>query len=164
MSETTETTSKRPTLLTVICILSFIMGAWGIFSGIQTMTQDQTEVLEQARVAMEQARADLGEQAEGLAGRMMDSAMELAERSAENARSLGLSNIILSLLSLFGVWQMWNLRKSGFWIYVLAGIAGLVLPVIFLGGGMMALTTVGIGGFFTLLFIVLYAVNLKYMH
>lgn len=150
-------------MLAVICILSFIMGAWGIFGGVQNMTQDQTVVLAKARESMEQARADLGEQAEGLAGRMMDSAMEITERAAANAKSIGISNIILSLLSLFGVWQMWNLKKNGFWLYVLAGIAGLIVPIAFLGGSMMALASVGIGGFFTLLFIILYAVNLKYM-
>lgn len=150
-------------MLTVLCILSFIMGAWGIFGGVQNMTQDQTVVLAKARESMEQARADLGEQAEGLAGRMMDSAMEITERAAANAKSIGISNIILSLLSLFGVWQMWNLKKNGFWLYVLAGIAGLIVPIAFLGGSMMALASVGIGGFFTLLFIILYAVNLKYM-
>lgn len=139
------------------------MGAWGIFSGVQNITRDQTEVLEKARESMEQARADLGDQAEGLAGRMMDSAMEMTERAAANAKSIGISNILLSLLSLFGVWQMWNLRKNGFWIYVLAGVAGLIVPIAFLGGSMMALASVGLGGFFTLLFIILYAVNLKYM-
>lgn len=167
MSDATQTmpaSPGRPTLLTVICILSFIMGAWGVISGIQNLTVDQTAALDKARTEMEQARADLGAQAEGLPGRMLDSAMELAEKSAANAKSIGISGIILSLLSLFGVWQMWNLRKSGFWLYVLASIGGLVVPVIFLGGSMMALLSVGFVGFFALVFIILYAVNLKHMH
>lgn len=164
MSDATQTMPARPTLLTVICILSFIMGAWGVFSGIQNLTVDQAAALEKARVEMEQARADLGDQASGLPGQMLDSAMILAERSAANAKPIGISNIVLSLLSLFGVWQMWKLRKSGFWLYVLASVGALVTTVYFLGGSMIALFSVGFVGFFSLVFIVLYAVNLKHMH
>ncbi len=160
----TTAPAARPTLLTVICILSFIMGAWGIFSGVKTMTQDSSAILEETRTAMEQAKADLGDQAEGIAGRMMDSAMEMAEKTAANAKNIGLTNIILSLVSLWGVWLMWNLKKNGFWYYLVAAIAGLVAPVVFLGGGLMAMASVGFSGFFTVLFVILYAVNLKYMH
>ena len=76
----------------------------------------------------------------------------------------GIAGIVLSLLSVSGVWLMWNLKKSGFWLYLLATIGGLVVPLIFLGGGWLALASVGFVGFFSLIFIILYAVNLKYMH
>ena len=59
---------------------------------------------------------------------------------------------------------MWNLKKSGFWMYRLASVASLLVPVFFLGGGMMTLLSVGIGGFITIVFVILYAVNLKHMH
>jgi hypothetical protein len=49
-------------------------------------------------------------------------------------------------------------------MYLVASVAGLVLPVIFLGGGLMTILSVGIGGFFSVVFIILYAVNLKHMH
>ncbi|MBZ0205574.1 MAG: hypothetical protein K8H89_04570 [Flavobacteriales bacterium] len=158
------TSVTRPTLLTVICILSFIMGAWGIFSGIQTMTTDQTAAIEEARTKMEEAKAQLGDQADGMAGRMMDSAMEITERAAQNAKPMGIAGIVLALISLLGVWQMWNLKKSGFWLYLLAAIGGLAVPIIYLGGSVVALASVGFMGFFSLIFIILYAVNLKYMH
>lgn len=154
----------RPTLLTVICILSFIMGAWGVFSGIRTTTTDQTAAIEEARTKMEEAKAQLGDQADGMAGRMMDSAMEITERAAKNAKPMGIAGVVLALISLFGVWQMWNLKKNGFWLYLLAAIGGLVVPIVYLGGSMMALATVGFVGFISLIFIILYAVNLKYMH
>lgn len=155
--------ATRPTLLTVICILSFIMGAWGVISGVRNLTTDQTAVVAEARAHMEEARAQLGDKASGMAGRMMDSAMEITEKAAENAKPIGISGIVLSLLSLFGVWQMWNLKKSGFWLYLLASVVGLALPVYFLGGSMVAIASVGVVGFFSLVFIILYAVNLKYM-
>jgi hypothetical protein len=53
--------------------------------------------------------------------------------------------------SLFGAIQMWNLKKLGFFIYAIANIILLVLNF-------------GIWGLvFTAAFIVMYAVNLKYM-
>ncbi|MCB0774238.1 MAG: hypothetical protein KJZ58_12050 [Flavobacteriales bacterium] len=156
--------ATRPTLLTVICVLSFIMGVWGIISGVGNFRQDGEKVLAETQARMEEARAQLGDQADGMAGRMLDSSMEITRRAVENAKPMGIANILLSLLSLFGVWQMWNLKKNGFWLYVLASIAGLAVPLYFLGGSFMALATVGVAGFFSLIFIILYAVNLKYMH
>jgi len=94
----------------------------------------------------------------------MDSAMEITERAAANAKPIGIAGIIVALVSLLGVWQMWNLKKSGFWLYLLASIAGLVVPLVFLGGSMMAIASVGFAGFISLVFIILYAVNLKHMH
>lgn len=113
---------------------------------------------------MEQARADLGDNAEGMAGRFLDSAMEVTEKAVANAVPIGVAGIILALISLLGVWQMWNMRKSGFWLYLLAAVGGLIVPLVFLGGSILAILSVGIGGFISLVFIILFAVNLKYMH
>ena len=154
----------RPTLLTVVCVIAFIMGAWGVFSGVKQITQDSAVVLAKAQADMEQARADLGDNADGMAGRILESAMEITEKAAANAVPIGIAGIILALISLFGVWQMWNMKKSGFWLYVVAAIGGLIVPLVFLGGSMLALFSVGFGGFVSLIFIILFAVNLKYMH
>ncbi len=47
---------------------------------------------------------------------------------------------------------------------MLAAVAGLAVPMVFLGGGMLALLSVGVGGFISLVFILLYALNLKHMY
>lgn len=155
---------KRPTLLTVICVIAFIMGAWGVYSGIRTITQDPAEIMAKAQADLEQARADLGENAEGMAGQFLDSAMEITEKGLANAMPIGVAGIVLSLLGLLGVWYMWNLRKSGFWLYLLSTIGGLIVPLVYLGGSILALLSVGFGGFVSLVFIILFAVNLKHMH
>lgn len=164
-SAATGAPTTRPTLLTVICILSFIAGAWGVIGGIINLasSSDQQALIE-AQQRMEEAKAQMGDQANGMMGGMMDSAMEMTQKAAENAKPIGISNIVLSLISLLGVWQMWNLRKSGFWLYLLAAVGGLLVPLVFLGGSMVALFSVGFAGLISILFIILYAVNLKYMH
>ncbi len=163
MQETvTNPTGKRPTLLTVLCILSFIAGGWAIISGIMTLvaTPDTSEVQLQMEEAMEGLEGMDDNPLAGFAQGMADQAV----LAAEVAKPMNMANIVIALISIFGVWQMWNLKRSGFYIYLLATVAGLAVPMIFLGGGMLALMAVGLGGFISLVFVILYAVNLKYMH
>lgn len=153
----------RPTFLTVLCILSFIAGGWGVIGGIIGLaSQPDTDEL---KAQMEQAMGGLDELGDDnpMAG-LAQSMAEQAVQAAEAARPMNMANIGLALLSLIGVWQMWNLKKSGFYLYVLASLGGLAVPLIFLGGGLLALMSVGIGGFIALVFIILYALNLKHMH
>ncbi|MBL7983633.1 MAG: hypothetical protein JNM91_01480, partial [Flavobacteriales bacterium] len=116
-----------------------------------------------AQAQMDEARAEMGDEASGMVGGLMDGAMEMAEKAAANARSIGIATIVLSLISLFGVWKMWNLQKQGFWLYLLATIGGLIVPLIFLGFNMLALLSVGMGGLVALIFVILYATQLKHM-
>ncbi len=166
MNEATTTGApKRPTFLTVLCILSFIGGAWGVIGGIINMAagNDSAAVAEMS-AEMDQAQAELGDDAASqIAGDMMNAAGDFAVKAAENAKSIGIANIVLSLLSLAGVWMMWNLKKTGFYVYTVATICGLAVPLIFLGVNLMSMLSVGIGGLFGVLFIILYGVNLKHM-
>lgn len=60
-----------------------------------------------------------------------------------------------NLLSLWGVYRMWNLRRSGFFLYTLAQAAIYLLPLLWLGNeAFSSLITI-----FTLLFITGYAVS-----
>jgi hypothetical protein len=156
---------QRPTLLTVICILSFIAGAFSLWSGFQNaFTDAPQQAVEEAKAKMEEAMAQMGDQGMPMVQEMMESTITMAEKAAENAKPMGYGEIALALLSLFGVWNMWNLKKNGFWMYVAASVGGLVMPLVFLGGGLMTIIGLGFGGLISIVFIILYAVNLKHMH
>lgn len=161
MTDMNTQAPQRPTFLTVLCILSFIAGGWALISGAMSLASSPDPAELQAR--MDEAMSGL----EGLEDNPMAGfAQQMAEeagKAAAAARPLSMASVALALVGLFGVWQMWNLKKVGFWIYTAAGLAGLVAPLVIMGGGMLALLSVGVGGFFTLLFIVLYALNLKHM-
>ena len=168
MNDTNTTTMgatpARPTLLTVICIISFIMGAFGLYSGITNLTMDPVAERAKLEQTMSEQVATLGDNANEMTNRLMESAHAIGVKGIENAKPMGIAGIVLSLLSIFGVWLMWNLKKNGFWLYLIATIGGLALPLIYLGGGMLAMASVGFVGFFSVIFVILYAVNLKYMH
>lgn len=166
MTDMNTGAKQRPTLLTVICILSFIAGAWGIISGaMNLMAGSGSDEMAKLRAQMEESQAQMGELGEGgdAMNGMMDGMMEAAEKTAASAKPMGIASIVLSLLSLFGVWKMWNLQKQGFYIYLLAALAGLIVPFVFMGFNIISIAAVGLGGLFTILFIILYAVNLKHM-
>jgi hypothetical protein len=82
----------------------------------------------------------------------------------------GILNLVAALICLWGVIQMWKLKKMGFYIYLVGEIAPLIISIATIGfaglfnfaGGLMALT-VAFGFIFSLLFIILYAVNLKHL-
>lgn len=157
--------AQRPTLLTIICILSFIGGLWGALDGLRTGFTDKAQTdLAEARTIMEESMAQLQGQGSPFAQKLMEEGIAMSEKIAEHAKPLGITALVLSLLSLYGVWLMWNLRKQGFWYYTLAAILGVLVPLYFLGFSMVAVMGLGFGAFVSILFIVLYAVNLKHMH
>ncbi len=81
--------SARPTFLTVLCILSFIGGALGIFNGITTlMAPPVDQAMNELQAEMDKASAELGDQSAMVSG-MMDGAVEIARKTAENAMPLG---------------------------------------------------------------------------
>ena len=161
-----EAPATRPTLLTIICILSFLFGIWGVWGGVQSAFTDKPQRdLETTKAELEKTLASPDVQGPGaeMVAKMGEQAIAMGEKSVENAKPIGYSSIVLSILSLLGVWWMWNLQKKGFWLYTLATVVSLITPFIFLGGGMMTLLGVGFLAVISIIFIILYAVNLKHM-
>jgi hypothetical protein len=62
-------------------------------------------------------------------------------------------------LSLIGAIRMWKLHRNGYFIYVPAQLAILILPAIWLDWHALSVTNT----FFTLVFIAGYTYNLKYL-
>lgn len=104
---------KRPQLLTVICILSFIMCAINIGSSTLNVLfntpENQLENLEQVKRISPQ----------------MADTMENNIIAMQNNVYLQYSqhfNILYNLIALLGVIMMWNFNKTGFYIYSIAEI------------------------------------------
>jgi len=137
MSETLDNTqeqAKRPTFLTVLCILTFIG------SGLSTL------IYLLATIAF------------GVVSGMLDS-LPGGDMLAEAGMAFFAIYFVLSAASLFGAIMMWKLKKTGFYVYTGANVVAFFLPMIMLEG-----VPFNVMGFvFLAAFIVMYGLNLKHM-
>lgn len=104
---------KRSQFLTVLCILSFIMCALGLLSGIWGIYQSTPEAMQKN---IEQVRAVNEEMADQMENNMIE--MQ-SNPFSKVAPYLGL---VYTLVSFLGVLLMWNRTKKGFYIYAIAEI------------------------------------------
>lgn len=158
---------KRPQMLTVLCVLSFIMCTLMILAGFWGIYQSQPEVMQKN---VEQVRAFNPE----MADQMENQIMAMAENPYHKISNyLGL---IYTLLSFLGVMMMWNLKKKGFYLYAIAEIlpyTGFIfmgknsLNMMGMGGGSGAAIGMAIIVFMVIVdivFVFLYSRNLKQMN
>jgi len=81
--------------------------------------------------------------------------------TAENIRKSAIANIISGFFTLLGAFLMWRLRRNGFYLYVAGIIIGLLVPFYLYGNNLIAIGVSSFSSFFGLVFIALYALNLK---
>jgi hypothetical protein len=137
MAEET-TNKKRPALLTVLCILSFIG------SGLSVLVWLLLTV--------------------GIGGFLgfLESVPGFSEAMTGSGAGMGVGIMVLNLVlnggTLAGAIIMWQLKKIGFWIYSGAFVLQFILPLI-----LMSAKFSFFGLIIMALFITLYALNLKHM-
>lgn len=160
--ETQSAQPRRPAFLTVICILTFIGSGWGVVSGVMKLF---TANLMNSNMQIDTYSSMMGDvEDNSLATQMLQSTMETFQTTAIHAKEIATMNLVLSLMSLLGAILMFNQRRLGFYFYAVAQVLMLFVIPYFAGFSMMTVIgTVG-SGFITLIFIILYAVNLKHMH
>ena len=137
--ETQATRAKRPTFLTVLCILTFIGSGWGVLGSIfNFFTADVIN----GDLYMETYNSMVGD---------------------IESDPYGLTQSIVDHISLLGAILMFNLRRIGFFLYTAAQILMLFVMPYFAGFGFLTLVQMTLSGIVTLAFIIMYAVNLKHM-
>lgn len=136
----TAEAGKRPTLLTVLCILSFIAAGFGLLAYIGAI----------AAVGMVSAAVS------GMEG--AGAVMASAGPSAGLIWAYIIVGFVTTLVALFGVLKMWKLQKSGFMIYAVAVGASTIMGIVYSGFGASI-----VGIIITGAFIALYGMNLKHM-
>lgn len=156
--------AKRPTRLTVLCILSFIGALYGLWSGYDfAFTNTPQEQLDQSMTELQEATDQYGPDSPIIGP--LEIQVELNEKLLENAGPIGYSGMSLSLVSLVAVWLMWRLRKAGFWLYLLASVSDMVVAYLYMrGGDLLSNIPLFLTIAIALVFIILYAVSLKHMH
>jgi len=147
---TTDGAKKRPTFLTVLCILSFVAAGITVIGGIMGYL---------AMAAVGGMADAVGANMEAMEGMESMPGMEDAMNVMAHAKTLLIVAIAVTLIALAGVIMMWKLKKNGFYLYTAAQVIGIVTPIII--AGMASFSVMGV--IISLAFIVMYGLNLKHM-
>ena len=151
--------SKPNTFLTVLCILTFVGSGWGALSNLF-----QWILFSPAKITLQmQQISSVGDVGSGFLGSLLGSTMDTLGVIAEHGSSIYLLSFLVSLLSLAGAFLMFKLNRMGFILYVIAQIGLLFIMPVFASFSVVIVASLLISGLFTLLFIILYALNLKQM-
>ncbi|WP_461075491.1 hypothetical protein [Spirosoma flavus] len=146
----------RSQFLTVLCILTFLSCALGLFdatvSFMQTDAVSTTQRIDRPTPEAEKTPKQYYED--------RSTGDAPVSNDPDEVRSLAIAQFAYSLLTLIGAILMFRLQRIGFWIYVAGVAVGLFLPVIL--AGFVALNT-SFGVFFSLLFVGLYWTMVKEM-
>ncbi|MEP6677223.1 MAG: hypothetical protein ABJA78_18830 [Ferruginibacter sp.] len=151
---------KRPTFLTVICILTFVGSGWGLLSNIYGYVSAE-KTAEAMRTLKATHNTSSGDQGQRFAQEMVNSFATVF--TVENLRTAALAGCAAAVLCLIGALMMWNLKKTGFYSYVLGTLVGLVIPIYLFGGNIFAILGTAVAAIFGIAFCIMYGVNLKHM-
>ncbi len=135
-----DTGPKRPVLLTVLCILTFAGSGMNMLSNLlvfvfystfQTVGENILKTIDLPGV-----------------------------EDILNAQPIFfVSSVAAYAVSIFGAFQMWQLRKRGFHIYLISQILLVIIPMYFFKLASPLLADIILSG----IFIILYGSNLKHM-
>lgn len=155
-----ENKIQRPTLLMVVCVLTFIGSGWGVMSNLFGLF---TSGMMGGDMNIEKYSSVMGElETQGMAS-LVDSLMESLQASFVHAREIALCGIALCVVNLVGAILMFRLRRFGFYLYTAAQILLLCVTPYFTGFSILTWMQLLLSAIVSTVFVVLYAVNLKYM-
>jgi 1,4-dihydroxy-2-naphthoate octaprenyltransferase len=156
---------QRSTFLTVLCILTFLGSGYSLVTNISNYLNANVsssfvqQTLDDTQSKIEKD-LDGDEKANDMANRMISDASKLA--SPENLKKSALFSILASVMTLGGALLMFMLRKPGFWLYVAGTLVSIIAPLVIYGTtNILGLGMTILISFFGILFVVLYALNLK---
>lgn len=170
LSEFEQEPVSRPTLLNVLCILTFIGSSWAILANIwaYTTAAQSAKMVSYASngiVSDSLSKKDslvyrIGKKKRSAFGeKMMVSFSKVFTESTIKKNALGA--IVSSVFTLLGGIMMWRLLRIGFYFYITGVIIGLIIPFYLYGNNIVALGISTFSSFFGLVFIALYALNFK---
>ena len=147
---------QRPTFLLVLCILTFIGSGWGTLSNLfSVFTAGLTD--SSMLNGMDQGAGS------AMLSDILNSTMASLQATFVHAREIAVVSLVLSVISLLGAILMFQLRRLGFYLYTAAQILMLFVLPYFAGFNFMVLAGMLFSAIFAVIFIVMYALNLKYM-
>ena len=159
--------NARPSLLTELCIFTWLVSAYTLFTAPVSYFFTSSMESEQTMTEFNDAMAEMGEDDPEVAKffePFMDTFATVASNSLENAGMIFATDMLIAILSAFGAFFMFRLKKQGFWIYLSAKVVSLLSVFVFIGVNVASVMWVSFGSFIGLIVVALYAINLKHMN
>ena len=158
---TPPTTKQLPEMLKVLCILTFIgVGILNFVSGTYNYLTIDKKIAE-----MDKQIETIQQSGNSTAISIMQSAEEAVIKAQQNKTVLFIVNILGGLLCLVGALMMWKLNKNGFFLYTIGELLPTIVQFVFvgMGTGLFAIITAAFAIVIPMVFIILYATQLKEM-
>ncbi len=120
--------AKRPEMLTILCVLSFINAAWNTLSNFVSFAfydtfQNLFTQLREGSGVYEDMAEQMGEN--------WDVMVQASEMASSISRGYYFLEMVLFIASFVGVLMMWKLQKRGFHVYAISQILMLIVMTIF---------------------------------
>ena len=159
----------RPTLLTVLCILTFIGSTGAIIKSVynystapqsvKTFISNREKIPADSTIKKDSAMGEGRRNRSAFGVRVMSSVSKMI--TVENIRKSAIGDFVSGLFTLTGALFIWWLRRKGFYLYVAGTVIGIIVPFCLYGSDLLAVGISSIPSFFGLLFIALYALDFK---
>ncbi len=170
LSEFEQEPVSRPTLLNVLCILTFIGSSWTIITNTwaYTTAAHSAKLFSYAGKRMtadslnkkDSVAYEIGKKKRSAFGeKMMISFSKMLTESSIKKNAIG--GIVSAVFTLLGAIIMWRLSRIGFYLYISGVIIGIMVPFYIYGNNLIAVGFSAFSSFFGLVFIALYALNFK---
>jgi len=141
------------TILTFIgCGLGYISTCWGFISN-----NDLDKHLQK----LNEAKEKMGDN--GFGAKMIESSIDIAQKSHDNRYLLLITGLIFTTLCLIGAIQMRKLKKSGYYSYLIGELAPIVLMAGLFGSSFVGAISLLFAALISVIFIILYSTQLKHL-
>lgn len=166
--------SKRPVFITVLCILSFVISAFALYSAaissiqanlmqdFSKLEKSMDSLIQQTTNSIDSIQTPEQKQTQEISKKIMKHTF--SGMSSKNIYHAAIANLCYGLLTLFGALLMWRLRKIGYWLYLLGIIISVVAPIAIYGSdnwiGLFTSLAMGLIG---LTMIILFTINKKHL-
>ncbi|MNU95090.1 hypothetical protein D3C71_850960 [compost metagenome] len=166
INEPQEEPVKRPVLLTVLCILSFIVVGFALLNVLLSLLggEPSAEVIEKTYNQMMQLASDNRDQNVVLMADILEQMAEVSSYQQHNYWLVLLVNAATSGTGFAGVLMMFKGRKLGFHLYIIYSLLSFGGIFLIYPPHMDQLSPAIMSLAFSGVFIFLYALNLKWMN
>lgn len=161
-----EVVRERPQFLKILCILTFIGSGWGICSGLFSYFNADNSAKIMVEVKIKDSTNVRGDSSRKHKPPVfVQEILRNAQKALtpDNLRKISISKILTGLFCLSGALLMWNLRRQGYYLYILGVAIEIFTPFYLFGNNSYVILSSIFIAFFGVLFVIFYGMNIKSM-